>query len=64
MPVIPATREEEVRESKSKASLGKNMRLCLKNKLKAKRAGEVAQEVQHFPRKHKAMSSNPAITKK
>jgi hypothetical protein len=43
IPVIPASQEVEVGESWSEAEPSKNMRPYLKNKLKAKMSGVLAQ---------------------
>jgi hypothetical protein len=63
MPVIPATQETGVGGSQSEASLGKSIRLFLKNKLKAKDWG-VTQVVELLLSQCEALSSIPRTTKK
>jgi hypothetical protein len=48
MPIIPATQETEVERSWFKASLGVGLRPYLKNKLKVKRPGNMAQVVEQL----------------
>jgi hypothetical protein len=62
MPVIPAIWEVEVGGSWLMASPGKRRRPYMKNKPKAKRAGDVFQVIEHIPIKCKALSSNPSTT--
>jgi hypothetical protein len=50
--VVSTTWEAEVEESQYEASLGKSGRPSLKNKQKNKRAGGMAQVVEHLPSKH------------
>jgi hypothetical protein len=47
-----------------RARLSKNVRPYSKNKIKAKRAGGVAQVVECLTSKRKALSSNPTISRK
>jgi hypothetical protein len=55
--------EVNVGESQSETGPGKSLRPYLKIN-KAKRAGDVAQVVDHLSSKHKTMSSNPSTAKK
>jgi hypothetical protein len=58
--IILATWEAEIRGLRFEGSLGKNSRAYLKNKLKAKRTGGVAQGL---PSKYKALGSIPRTAK-
>jgi hypothetical protein len=55
-PVIPATREAQIRESRSKAS-------PYLKKTKAKKGWCVTQIVEHLPSKSETLSSNPSYQK-
>jgi hypothetical protein len=56
--------EIEVRELKSKALPRKGTRPYLNNKAKSKKAGGMAQVVDHFPSNHEVLSSNPSTEKR
>jgi hypothetical protein len=59
MPILSAMWEEWVRELLSMAAQLKTHKTISEKQLKQKRAGPVAQVVQHLLSKHEVLSSNP-----
>jgi hypothetical protein len=65
MPVILATQEAEIRRIVVQSQPGVNDYETLSQKHPTqKRAGEVAQVIQHLPSKCKALNSSPSTAKK
>jgi hypothetical protein len=65
MPVILATQEAGIRRIMVKARPEQIVvRSCLENTHHKKRAGGVAQVIQHLPSKYEALNSNPSTMKK
>jgi hypothetical protein len=63
MPVISATQQAEVGESWSRLNPGQNLEILPEKYQKQKRAGGVAQMVEHLPSNCEIPSLNPRIAK-